>query len=173
VTAPDAPDSPGSAHDARQQLAHELLHFMRDTIPLARSMGIELAACDADTLALRAPLAPNVNDKGCAFGGSLVSIMTLCGWALVELALRERKLDCDLFVAESSVAYLAPVWQDFRAEARLSDASQWPLFFSTLAARGKARIEIQCTVPDPSGASAATVRARFVAKRRSAPAADA
>lgn len=173
MTEPDASDSPGAAHDVRKQLAHELLHFMRDTIPLARNMGIELAACGDDTLALRAPLAPNVNDKGCAFGGSLVSVMTLCGWALVELALRQRQLDCDLFVAESSVAYLAPVWHDFRAESRLSDASQWPLFFATLSARGKARIEIECTVPDTGGASAATLRARFVAKRRSAPTANA
>jgi thioesterase domain-containing protein len=142
-------------------------------MPPVAALQLRLDGFDGECLRLHAPLSAHVNDKGCAFGGSLVSIMTLCGWALVELALRERKLDCDLFVAESSVAYLAPVWQDFRAEARLSDASQWPLFFSTLAARGKARIEIQCTVPDPSGASAATVRARFVAKRRSAPAADA
>ena len=65
------------------------------------------------------PLAPNVNDKGCAFGGSLVSLMTLAGWALVELALRQRGEDCDVFVGESHVRYLAPVWDDFQAHARL------------------------------------------------------
>jgi thioesterase domain-containing protein len=153
--------------------ARQLIQFIRDEIPLAHAMDLELADCDEHSLTLRAPLAPNVNDKGCAFGGSLVSVMTLCGWALVELALRQRQLDCDLFVAESSVAYLAPVWQDFRAESRLSDASQWPLFFATLSARGKARIEIECTVPDTGGASAATLRARVVAKRRRAPTANA
>jgi thioesterase domain-containing protein len=80
---------------------------------------------------LLAPLAPNVNDKGCAFGGSLVSLMTLCGWALVELALRRRGEDCDVFVAESTVRYLSPLWQDFRSEARLAADADWPTFFRT------------------------------------------
>ncbi|MEO7071665.1 MAG: YiiD C-terminal domain-containing protein [Rhodanobacter sp.] len=158
---------------ARAPLARALVDFMRDTIPLARSMDVRLAACAADTLALGAPLAPNVNDKGCAFGGSLVSVMTLAGWALVELALRQRAMDCDLFVGESTVAYLAPVWQDFRAEARLCAGSDLATFLSTLNARGRARIEIACTVPADNGLSAATLRARFVAKRRSAPPAGA
>ena len=47
-------------------------------------------------------------------------LMTLAGWALVELALRERGEDCDVFVGESTVRYLAPVWTDFRADAVLA-----------------------------------------------------
>ncbi len=139
---------------------------MREKIPLARAMDVHLAACTDDMISLRTPLAPNVNDKGCAFGGSLVSLMTLNGWALVELALRQRGEACDLFVGESTVHYLAPLWQDFRSEARLADGSSWTTFFATLAARGKARIEVNCLVPGDNGASAATLSARFVAKRR-------
>jgi hypothetical protein len=68
--------------------------------------------------------------------------------------------------AESSVRYLAPLWQDFRSEARLAADADWATFFSTLAARGKARIGIDCVVPDEHGAPACTLGARFVAKRR-------
>ena len=50
-------------------------------IPLARAMALTVAGYDGATLALAAPLAPNGNDKGCAFGGSLASLMTLAGWA--------------------------------------------------------------------------------------------
>ena len=146
--------------------ASSLLRFIRDQIPLARAMDPELLAHDADRLALRAPLAPNVNDKGCAFGGSLVSLMTLAGWGLVELALRRRDLDCDVFVGESSVRYLQPVWADFHAEARLAPGAEWDGFFDTLLARGKARIEVACEVPGADGKPAATLAARFVAKRR-------
>ncbi len=39
------------------------------------------------SLTLAVPLAPNINDKGCAFGGSLTSLMTLASWGVVELAL--------------------------------------------------------------------------------------
>jgi len=146
--------------------AHDLLRFIRDKIPLARAMDLELQAHDDDLLVLGAPLAPNVNDKGCAFGGSLVSLMTLCGWGLVELALRRHGHDCDVYVGESTVRYLQPVWADFRAEARLAEGADWAMFFATLRVRGKARIEVDCRVPGVDGQPAATLTARFVAKRR-------
>ncbi|MHB1058418.1 MAG: YiiD C-terminal domain-containing protein [Rhodanobacter sp.] len=154
-----------TTHDATTP-ARQLIQFIRDEIPLAHAMGLQLAGCGEDTLSLRAPLAPNVNDKGCAFGGSLVSLMTLSGWALVELALRRHGHDCDVFVAESSVRYLSPLWQDFHSEARLAADAGWATFFGTLAARGKARIGVECVVPGEDGKPAATLSARFVAKRR-------
>lgn len=146
--------------------ANELMQFIHAKIPLARAMALELATHDADHLALRAPLAPNINDKGCAFGGSLASVMTLASWGLVELALRERGIDCDVYVGESTVRYLAPVWTDIHAEARVADDADWATFFTTLAARGKARIAIACAVPGEDDQPAATLNSRFVAKRR-------
>ena len=148
------------------EAAQRLIQFIRDEIPLARAMDLQLRHHDADMLSLWAPLAPNVNDKGCAFGGSLVSLMTLSGWALVELALRQRGIECDVFVAESGVRYLAPLWRDFCSEARLTPDAQWDTFFDTLAARGRARIAVECIVPGTDGRPAATLEARFVAKRR-------
>jgi thioesterase domain-containing protein len=146
--------------------AQQLVQFIRNEIPLAHAMDLQLGSDDDDMLSLLAPLAPNVNDKGCAFGGSLVSLMTLNGWALVELALRRHGHDCDVFVGESTVRYLKPLWQDFRSEARLAADADWSTFFSTLTARGKARIEVACEVPGSEGQPAATLSARFVAKRR-------
>ena len=148
------------------EAAQRLIQFIRHEIPLARAMDLQLRHHDADMLSLWAPLTPNVNDKGCAFGGSLVSLMTLSGWALVELALRQRGIECDVFVAESGVRYLAPLWQDFCSEARLTPDAQWDTFFDTLAARGRARIAVECIVPGTDGRPAATLEARFVAKRR-------
>lgn len=149
----------------RSELAASLESFIRDTIPLARLIDVHLRTWADDTVVLAAPLAPNVNDKGCAFGGSLASVMTLAGWALVELALRQRGLDCDVFVAQSEVRYLAPVWSDFEAHASLAPAQDWETFIGTLEARGRARIEVCCRVPGADG-DAATLGARFVAKRR-------
>lgn len=151
----------------RHTLARKLVTFMRDEIPLAQNMDLSLDGCDEQRLSIAAPLPPNVNDKGCAFGGSLVSTMTLTGWGLVELELRMRNLDCDVFVGESTVRYLEPVWSDFVSEARLADTADWTTFFDTLAARGRARIEVACRVPGTGEKPAATLEARFVAKRRS------
>lgn len=152
---------------ARIAAATALIQFMREKIPLAHAMDVQLAECRDDMISLRAPLAPNANDKGCAFGGSLVSLMTLNGWALVELPLRERGIACDLFVGKSTVNYLAPLWRDFRSEARIAGGSDWSTFFATLESRGKAAISVDCSVPVDDGTqAAATLSARFVAKRR-------
>lgn len=146
--------------------AQQLIRFIRDEIPLADAMDLQLDGETDDMLCLRAPLPPNINDKGCAFGGSLVSLMTLSGWALVELGLRRRGEDCDVFVAESSVRYLAPLWQDFRSESRLAEEADWDTFLRTLDSRGRARIEVASVILGSEGQPAATLSARFVAKRR-------
>jgi thioesterase domain-containing protein len=144
----------------------KLEDFVLDGIPLARAMDVRIASYDGVRVVLTAPLGPNINDKGCAFGGSLASVMTLACWTLVELALRERGYDCDVFVGESTVRYLAPIWDDLRAEATLSPTSSWRTFFATLKARGKARAEIECVMPGEGSKPYASLIARFVAKRR-------
>jgi len=151
----------------RHTQARKLVTFMRDEIPLALNMDLRLQDCDERHLSIAAPLTPNINDKGCAFGGSLVSVMTLSGWGLVELELRIRGVDCDVFVGDSSVRYLEPVWTDFHSKARLADGTDWSTFFDTLESRGRARIDVACEVPGTGGKPAATLSARFVAKRRS------
>ncbi|SEN43347.1 thioesterase domain-containing protein, putative [Luteibacter sp. UNCMF331Sha3.1] len=144
----------------------DLAGFIRDTIPLARAMDIAIPAFDGERLSMTAPLPPNINDKGCAFGGSLVTLMTLACWALVEARLRGRGDDCDVFVADSTVRYLEPVWDDLRAEATLAPGADWATFFATLDARGRARADFTCVVPGADGKALASMDARFVAKRR-------
>lgn len=146
--------------------AQALVTFIRDSIPLARTMGLELGSYDGEKLVLNCPLAPNVNDKGCAFGGSLTSLMTLACWGVVELALRQRGEDCDVYVGQSTVRYLDPVWGDFQAEAQPAEAASWEAFFATLSIRSRARIAVSCQVPGEGGKPAATLEAQFVAKRR-------
>lgn len=147
--------------------ARSLQHLIHETIPQARSIDLAISAWNGDTLGMEAPLAPNINDKGCAFGGSLTSTMTLAGWALVTLLLQEHGWHCDVFVARSEVAYLAPVWKDFRACAELDEEADTEAFFRTLKARGKARLTVRCHVREQGGdTDCATLVARFVAKQR-------
>lgn len=132
-------------------------------IPLARAMQLRLRDYDGERLTIAAPLAPNINDKGCAFGGSLVSLLTLAGWGLIVLKLRALRRDCDVYVQDSVVRYLAPVWEDFTAQARLADGESWEAFASALAARGRARLAVDCRVTLADGNDACTLQARFVA----------
>lgn len=66
------------------------LQDVLDCMPAVRAMQIQLDGYADGVLRITAPLAANVNDKGNAFGGSLASVLTLSGWALVSLRLRRR-----------------------------------------------------------------------------------
>ena len=136
------------------------------SMPPVRAMDIGIAAREGDTLTLRAPLAVNVNDKGCAFGGSLVSLMTLAGWGLVTLRCRHLGIDADVYVADSEVRYLAPLYGDLEARAALADGTGWGPFDEALRTRGRGRVRIAATVPLPDGGVATTLRASYAAIAR-------
>ncbi|MEP6938372.1 MAG: YiiD C-terminal domain-containing protein [Rudaea sp.] len=136
-------------------------------IPLTRAMQVAIRSFDGHELTLDAPLQPNVNDKGCAFGGSLVSLLTLAGWGLVLLRLEAQGLDCDIFVQDSTTHYREPLWSDLRAHARISGGDEtWGGFVASLAARGRGRVRVACRVTTADGADACTLDARFVAIAR-------
>jgi thioesterase domain-containing protein len=143
---------------------HSLERLIRSSIPLARAMDLRLLDYDGNRLALAAPLAPNVNDKGCAFGGSMTGMLTLAGWGLINLKLAQAGIDADVFVQDASIVYLTPVWQEIVAEAYAPD-NAWPGFIESMRSKGKARISIDAEISDGEGGGiAARQSARFVAK---------
>ena len=131
-------------------------------IPLARQMQIEIAHAGDGRLRLRAPLAPNINDKGSAFGGSLVSLMTLAGWGLATWQLARAGVPADVYVADSSVRYLAPLYDTLEAEAWLEEG-QWEEFAATFRQRGRARCRIAARIVLPDGGDASVLSGRYVA----------
>jgi len=132
-------------------------------MPPVAAMQLRIAGFDGDCLRLQAPLPRHVNDKGCAFGGSLVSLMTLAAWGLVTLRLQQAGMSADVFVADSQVRYLAPLYDDLNAEARLAADGSWGQFIADLRERGRASASIQACVRLPDGGPAAQCRARYVA----------
>lgn len=160
-------DRPGDAEALRRLQAHY------DGMPPVATMRLRVAGWDGERLTLAAPLAAHVNDKGCAFGGSLVSLMTLAAWGLVTLRVEAAGLDADVFVADSQVRYRAPLFDDLEATARL-DADggvAWEGFLAMLRERGRARAALLATVPLPGGGVATEARLRYVAIARAHPAA--
>lgn len=136
---------------------------LRRDIPLARMMDIRIASWDGDSVTLVAPIGPNINDKGCAFGGSLASLMTISGWALIRLAMDQRGIRGDVYVQDSHIRYLAPVFGELRATARLADDESFDTYFSTLAARGKARLGACVQIASGQDIVGSSLQARYVA----------
>ena len=103
---------------------------------------------------------------GCAFGGSMASLMTLAGWGLFTLRLRSAGLEAEVFVADSAVTFRQPLYADLAVEARRADDVSWDAAFEALRSRGRARLLVDASVRTPEGDDAAVSRARFVAVAR-------
>lgn len=173
------------AHRAamRVRLEAELL-----AMPPVAALGLRVSAFDGHSLRLSAPLSRNVNDKGCAFGGSMSSLMTLAGWALVTSVLVEAGLhavdsvadgkvdgqaggpadgragpQCEVYVADSEIRYRAPLYSDLEAVAMFAEGESRQTFLDTLRARRRARIAVVARIEMPGGQLAADCRSRYVA----------
>lgn len=154
-------DAADPGHAAGDILAWLDAHYA--AMPPVAALGLGPARIDGDWLLLSAPLAANVNDKGCAFGGSLVSLMTLAGWGLATLHLRRAGLRADVFVADSQVRYRAPLYGDLQARARATEGEDWAAFVQALRADGRASVRIDARIVLPGGGDAARAESRYVA----------
>ena len=133
-------------------------------MPPVVAMQVRIVEASASRVVLAAPLAANVNDKGCAFGGSMGSLMTLAGWALAWINLAEAGHEPDLYIASSDVRFLSPVTDELRATAVFTDAMDWPVTLASLEGGAKPRIQVEASIASDHGDSAAAVmRARYVA----------
>jgi thioesterase domain-containing protein len=148
--------------DSMEAVLEDLRRYTRELPPVA-AIQAQVDAYDGQRLVLTAPLSANVNDKGTAFGGSMTSLMTYAGWGLVTLQLQQAGMAADVFVADSSVRYLKPLYADLRAEAELAPDQSWPTFLQTLAQRGRARIHLRAQIVLPDGQVMADLAGRYVA----------
>jgi thioesterase domain-containing protein len=113
---------------------------------LARHIGIAVDAADDDAVVLRAPLAPNANYKGTAFGGSLYAVAVLAGWAWVTRYLASRDIQADAVIQESKVLYLTPVEGELRVNAHAPDEAQIAKFRKMLGRAGRGRISLRVEI---------------------------
>jgi thioesterase domain-containing protein len=122
---------------------------------LARHIGVEVERADHSSVVLSAPLAPNANDKGTAFGGSLYSLSVLTGWAWVARHLAALDLPADTVIQESSMRFLVPVRGAFLASAAAPGAAHIDKFQKMLHRAGRGRIRL--TVEIREGGRLATL----------------
>ena len=120
----------------------ELEAFLHDHIPLTRAMAVQVVSIAHDQIILGAPLAPNINHHGTAFGGSGATLATLAAWSLLHVRLLVADLPSDEVIQSSTMDYLAPIEGDFTAQARLEDGANWAGFIAMLKRKGRARIGI-------------------------------
>lgn len=142
----------------------ELLTFLHDQIPLTKSLGLSIVSLDSKGALIRAPLAPNHNHMGGAFGGSLATMMILSGyiWLYHELLKNHHRAHVILHKEESE--YLLPVKTDIEVLARAPSPEEWRKFEESFLRKGTGRLVLHSEIRLEPGL-AATFRGEFVAKR--------
>lgn len=115
--------------------------YLHRHIPLTAALGAIVTRLEPGLVEITAPLEPNRNHRGTAFGGSLSALAILGGWVVLQQALQEAHVDARLVIQKSECDYLEPVDGDFVCESRVPTA-EWPRFVDMLQRRGRARITV-------------------------------
>jgi thioesterase domain-containing protein len=124
----------------------DLEAYLHVHIPLSAAMQVTVVAVSPEMVTLAAPLAPNINHRNTAFGGSVSAVAILSAWALMNRRLLAEDLPGRLVIQSNQMDYDAPISSDFTATATLADTESWPLFRRTLQRRGRGRIRTNAMV---------------------------
>lgn len=125
-------------------------------------MQVSVVAASLETVTLSAPLAPNINHRSTAFGGSVSAVAILSAWTLINLRLDDEGLHSRLVIQSNHMDYDLPISSAFTATSSLADAAAWPLFSKMLVRKRRARIHARSVVTC-DGAMAARFEGEFVA----------
>ncbi|HSI13434.1 MAG TPA: YiiD C-terminal domain-containing protein [Chthoniobacter sp.] len=122
----------------------DLEKYLHEKIPLTVAMGVRVAECDDAHLVLTAPLEPNRNHLGTAFGGSLHSLATLSGYSLLWWLLRSP--EAHIVIRESTIRYEKAVSGELRAICHAPAAGELDNFRRDFSRKGKARLSLSATI---------------------------
>ena len=132
--------------DDMKDRLRELQETLYTDIPITKHLGITVDSYDDERLTLKAPLEENINQKNYAFAGSLNALVTLAGWGLLWLVLKELDITAKIVIQDSVISYLLPVTRDFSASCCKPDPIQIAKFENMLRKKGKARLELSAEI---------------------------
>lgn len=144
--------------------AEQLWHSIADHIPMLSAMQVEVVSWDGQCLVLKAPIAVNQNDKGTGFAGSIATLSTIAGWALMTLWTQQAATPCWVAIASSDMRYLKPAYNDLFAHAELPNDDALAGFQAYMSAKGRAKIAVSVRISSGKAITAGDDDAEVVAK---------
>lgn len=145
----------------RNQLQQHIL----DNIPLAKAMDLKVKEMTQHMIRLEAPLLPNSNDKGTAFGGSIYSLLVLSGWSLVASSLKTAAVTADVVVSKSNIDFVKPVTGELVAIATELEKDGIKAAVEKTLERGYAKLKIHAELTC-NGEVAASFNATYCIKAK-------
>ena len=129
-------------------MSRDWQNLLRGSMPLAHAMGVEVVLQNDGRIGLRVPLAPNVNDKGTGFGGSVAALATLAGWveAQRQLDLATMGSNVEIVVQRGETRYIRPIRDTFLAVAEPPAAEAVQKFLRLYERKGLARLGVEVVI---------------------------
>lgn len=127
-------------------ISNKLQDFFETHLPITDYMGLAVHKYDGQSLSLKAPLAPNINDKGTAFGGSLYNACVMVCWGFAYLKTIEANIEGNQVVAGGSIKYKGPVDADYIAVCESPSHEDVVHFIDGFKRHGKGRITLKSTI---------------------------
>lgn len=137
---------------------------VRIAIPLTGHLAFEYLDFDGQRLTLKAPLAPNHNDKNTFFAGSQAALVTLAGWSLTTLLADRAGYPSDVVAVDSQLRYTRPLSGALHLHAQ-SDDDTASRFAGRLARKGQARLSVAVRGDDGHGHTVCEYRGQFLARQ--------
>ncbi len=148
--------------DSVQTFLQEYIH---EHIPITQDMAIAVQTVTPQSITVTAQLAPNINHRQSAFGGSISTLAILAGWILLKHRSRGMSPAPTLVIQESTTKFLKPITADYSAYVTNTDAAALEKFDRTYQRHGKARLLLKSQV-DCDGECCAVHEGLFVAIAR-------
>ncbi|PSQ78070.1 MAG: thioesterase [Bacteroidetes bacterium QH_7_62_13] len=155
------------ASSSRTEAAlEELERLIVEKMPITQHLEFSLATDEEGRLRASAPLQPNANHMGSAFGGSLSMLATVTGWAMmhqvVQDAVEDMKRRVEVMIQESDIEYMRPVYENISVICERPDDDALERFQKMLDRWGRARLDLKCRI-DAAGERAVTFIGSYVA----------
>lgn len=152
------------ASDKGASQCQQLQAAILDVIPLARAMQLQVIKIDQNSgLHLYAPLEPNSNDTGNAFGGAIGCILMLAGWGWVQLANASVGFSKQVVIQHTDGHCELPCGDDLNVICPAPYESDWQRYCHIYQKRGRARLRLQPLLLKADGSVASSMVAEYVA----------
>jgi len=143
-----------------EHLSSRLQQYLLKQIPISKGLGISITEASLEEIRITAPLAPNLNHHGTAFGGSVSAVAILAGWTLVYARLEAEGQFPAVVIQHNEIRYVTPIEGAFSARVRLARPEQWSHFCKVchaierlgrlLRSRLKARVDYRLFFEEPT-----------------------
>lgn len=137
--------------------------FLREKIPLSEALGVKVVEVSDIQVELEAPLAPNHNHLGSAFGGSISALLILGGYTWLYHYMTEKGNEVHVILKSCQIEYLHPIEEDLRIITKAPEKKELVQFEERFGRKGLGRIFLNSQIMTGKGV-AAKLRGEFVVK---------